>query len=91
MTDRIEQRTKSVALSRRIFSGLCAAFLLTVVFFSSALIAHEADHDCSGYDCSTCQELQAFVANVQLLGSSVGGTALVATPPVAGSLDSCAV
>lgn len=89
--DGIEPRTKSVALSRRIFSGLCAAFLLAVVFFSSAFIAHEANHDCSGHDCPVCQEMQAFVANVQLLGSSVGGTALVATPSVADSSDSCAV
>ena len=55
---------------RRIFSGLLSAFLLAVLLFSSAFVASEADHDCSGRDCPICLEVQNCVANFQLLGSS---------------------
>lgn len=56
--------------NRRIFSGVLAAFLLAALFFSSAFVAHEADHDCIGRDCPICLEIQNCVANFQLLGSS---------------------
>ena len=79
------------ALSRRIFSGLCAAFLLAVVVFSSAFVAAEANHDCAGHDCPICLEMQNCVANFQLLGSSVSGAAVVAPSSDATSFDTCAV
>lgn len=56
--------------NRGIFSGLLAAFLLAVLVFSSAFVAVEADHDCTGHDCPICLEMQNCVANLQLLGSS---------------------
>ena len=55
---------------RRVLSGLCAAFVLATIAFSSAFLAAEADHDCQGYDCPICEEMQACVANLQLVGSS---------------------
>ena len=63
--------------SRRIFSGLLSAILLFVLLFSSAFVTSEADHDCSGYDCPICLELQNCIANFQLLGSALGGEAVV--------------
>ena len=63
--------------NRRIFSGLLSAFLVAVLLFSSAFVASESDHDCSGRDCPICLELQNCVANFQLLGSALGGEAAV--------------
>ena len=72
---------------RRIFSGLLSAFLLAVLLFSSAFVASEADHDCSGHDCPICLELQSCVANFQLLGSSLGGETVVPVPLAPGGFD----
>ncbi len=58
------------AHSRRVLSGLCAAFVLATIAFSSVFLAAEADHDCQGYDCPTCLKMQACVANLELVGSS---------------------
>ena len=58
------------AHTRRVLSGLCAAFVLATIAFSSIFVSVEADHDCDGRDCPICQEMQACVANFQLLGSS---------------------
>ena len=55
--------------TRRVLSGLCAAFVLATLAFSSVFVTVEADHDCDGRDCPVCQEMQACVANFQLLGS----------------------
>ena len=55
---------------RRIMAGICAAFVLVTIFFSSVLLAADADHDCAGHDCPTCLEMQNCAANFQLLGSS---------------------
>ena len=63
-------------------SGVCAAFVLTTIAFSSLFVSAEADHDCHGQDCPVCQEMQACVANFQLLGTSLGETAGVSAPAV---------
>ena len=55
---------------RRIMAGICAAFVLVTIFFSSVLLAADADHDCAGRDCPICLEMQNCAANFQLLGSS---------------------
>ena len=62
-------------------AGLCAAFVLATLAFSSVFVTVEADHDCHGQDCSVCLEMQACVANFQLLGSSTasGGPPIPAT------------
>ena len=73
---------KPNALRRRIMAGFCAAFVLTTIAFSSLFVSAEADHDCCGHDCPVCQEMQAYVANFQLLGSSFGETAGVSAPAV---------
>ena len=77
--------------NRRIFSGLLSAILLSVLLFSSAFVASEADHDCSGYDCPICLELQNCVANFQLLGSALGGEAVIPTPAAPIGFDARAV
>lgn len=56
--------------NRRVLSGLCAAFVLATIAFSSLFVSVEADHDCAGHDCPICLEMQSCVANFQLLGSS---------------------
>lgn len=69
--------------TRRVLSGLCAAFVLATIAFSSVFVTVEADHDCGGHDCPVCQEMQACVANFQLLGSSTasGGTPITTDTP----------
>lgn len=58
------------AHTRRVLSGLCAAFVLATLAFSSIFVVSEADHDCHGQDCPVCQEIQTCIENFQLLGSS---------------------
>ena len=79
------------ARNRRIFSGLLSAFVLSVLLFSSAFVASESDHDCSGHDCPICLELQNCVANFQLLGSGFGGDAVVTAQAAPIGLDAGAV
>ena len=56
--------------TRRVLSGLCAAFVLATIALSSIFVSVDADHDCHGRDCQICQEMQACVANFQLEGSA---------------------
>ena len=58
------------AHTRRVLSGLCAAFVLATLAFSSVFVATEADHDCGGQDCPVCQEIQTCIENFQLVGSA---------------------
>ena len=58
------------AHTRRVLSGLCAAFVLATLAFSSIFVVSEADHDCGGQDCPVCQEIQTCIENFQLVGSS---------------------
>ena len=55
---------------RRVLSGLCAAFALATIAFSSIFISADADHDCLGHDCQICQEMQTCVENFELVGSA---------------------
>ena len=77
--------------ARRVLSGLCAAFMLATLAFSCALVAADADHDCRGHDCPICQEMQSCVANLQLLGSSLGGEAVLPVLAAPTGYDSSAV
>ena len=79
------------AHTRRVLSGLCAAFVLATLAFSSVFVTVEADHDCGGHDCPVCLELQNCVANFQLLGSALDGEAAVPVPPAVVGLDARAV
>ena len=87
----LSQLFRPNSMNRRVFSGLCAAFLLATLLFSSAFVADEADHDCSGHDCPTCLVIQNCIANLQLLGSSPGGTATVSAPAVSSRSDAVVV
>jgi len=62
------------AQARRVLSGLCAAFMVSVLAVSSFLVTADADHDCHGEDCPVCQEIQVCVSSFQLLGSASGGS-----------------
>lgn len=59
------------AHSRRVMAGLCAAFMLATIAFSSIFISVEADHDCDGQDCPICLEMQNCIENLQLVGSAM--------------------
>ena len=50
------------AHTQRVLSGLCAAFVLATIAFSSVFVTVEADHDCHGQDCPVCLEMQTCVA-----------------------------
>ena len=58
------------AHTRRVLSGLCAAFVLAAIALSSVFVAAEGEHDCGGRDCPICQEIQSCVENFQLVGSA---------------------
>ena len=70
MLSAIRRVLRPNAHMRRVMAGLCAAFVLATLAFSSIFVSVEADHDCHGRDCPVCQEMQTCVANFQLLGSS---------------------
>ena len=80
------------AHTRRVLSGLCAAFVLAILAFSSVFVTVEADHACDGHDCPICLEMQNCVANFQLLGSSnaSGESPLPKTNPFAVTAIPCA-
>ena len=59
------------AASRKILAGLGAVLLLFALFFSSLFVAVEADHECSGSDCSICLDLQNCVNGFQQTGTPV--------------------
>ena len=77
--------------TRRVLSGLCAAFVLVTLAFSSVFVTVESDHDCHGHGCPTCQEMQACVANLQLLGSALGGEAAGPAPVSPVGFAICAI
>lgn len=39
---------------KRMAAGIVAFLMLFIILFSAALIAAEADHDCTGEDCPIC-------------------------------------
>ncbi len=49
---------------------LCIGFALTLSV-SSAFIAHEAGHDCSGHECPICQMIAVSVNLLRTLGLAV--------------------
>ncbi len=56
---------------KRIFAFVLCIGMMFVLFASSAYIAHEADHDCTGEDCEICEniaQLEALVKTISLLG-----------------------
>ena len=67
--------------TQRVLSGLCAAFVLAILAFSSVFVTVEADHDCDGHGCPICLEMQNCVANFQLLGSSTSSSESPLPPP----------
>lgn len=56
---------------RRIVSGICGAYLLLSLIFSSLFITVEADHDCIGYDCVICFQIRSCLNGLQQTGTVV--------------------
>ena len=57
--------------TRRFLAAVGVALLLGLQVFSTAYLAHESDHECSGENCPVCVQLQQCVANFQLAGSGL--------------------
>ncbi len=56
---------------KRIFAFVLCISMMFVLFASSAYIAHEADHDCTGDHCEICEniaQLEVLVKTFSLLG-----------------------
>ena len=56
---------------KRLLALLLCAGMLFVLFASSAYIAHEADHQCTGKHCETCENIarmEALLQSFALLG-----------------------
>ncbi len=53
---------------RRAAALLLCIGLIFVLAVSSAFIAHEAGHDCSGHDCPICQMIAVSVNLLRTLG-----------------------
>ena len=57
--------------ARRLFSGLCGAFLLLSILLSSVFVVAESDHDCSGHDCPVCIQIQTCLDGFQQTGMPI--------------------
>lgn len=53
---------------RRITALMLCIGLVFALFVSSAYIAHEAGHDCSGHDCPVCRMIAVSVNLIRMLG-----------------------
>ena len=56
---------------KRILALVLCVGMLFVLFASSAYIAHEADHDCTGEHCEICEniaQMEALLQSFALLG-----------------------
>ncbi len=51
---------------KRILALVFCVGMLFVLFASSAYIAHEADHDCTGEDCEICENIAKMEALLQI-------------------------
>ena len=56
---------------KRIGALLLCVGMVLALFVSSAYIAHEAGHDCSGEDCPICQMIAVNVNLLRTLGLAV--------------------
>ncbi len=56
---------------RRVAAMLLCIGLVFALAVSSAFIAHEAGHDCSGHDCPICQMIAVNVNLLRTLGLAV--------------------
>ena len=56
---------------KRIGALLLCVGMVLALFVSSAYIAHEAGHDCSGEDCPICQMIAVNVNLLRTLGMDV--------------------
>lgn len=57
--------------SGKTINGLFAAMILVVVLFSSFYIAYEADHNCTGKDCSVCTCIQKCENTLRQIGNGI--------------------
>ena len=56
---------------KRLLALVLCVGMLFVLFASSAYIAHEAEHDCTGEDCEICEnivQMEALLQSFALLG-----------------------
>ena len=53
---------------KRIGALMLCIGLILVLTVSSALIAHEADHDCCGEDCPVCRMIAVHIRLLRTLG-----------------------
>lgn len=85
-----KQLIHPTAASRKFLAGLGAALLLFALFFSSAFITVESDHDCTGADCPICLDLRDCVNSFQQMGSPLPIGEIVPTEPILSSNPFCA-
>ena len=68
--------------SKRIFAGIIVMLMLIGSMFSIFIIAHEADHDCTGEDCPICASIAQVENLFQQIGEVKASDALTAIPLV---------
>ena len=56
---------------KRIMAVILAALVLIVMVSSSLYIAEHADHDCTGEDCSICQQIYLCTQTLKTLSLAV--------------------
>lgn len=56
---------------KRIMTVILAALVLIVMVSSSLYIAEHADHDCTGEDCSICQQIYLCTQTLKTLSLAV--------------------
>lgn len=56
---------------KRIMAAILTALVLIVMVSSSLYIAEHADHDCTGEDCSICQQIYLCTQTLKTLSLAV--------------------
>ena len=70
--------------SKKMAALLLCAFFALAVLVSSALIIHEAGHDCAGEDCPICRAVAAAGTLLRFTGELLAVLALLPNPADAG-------
>lgn len=67
---------------KRIAAGIIGIMMLFITLFSAFYIASEADHDCTGEDCSICACIQQCENTLHQTGDGAASQSAVIIPVV---------
>ena len=73
-------RIAAATKRKRIAAGVTALVMLAVMLLAAFCVAVEADHDCTGEDCSVCACIRQCENALRQLGENFAALAVVLLP-----------